>query len=101
MKRLRWYDFKNRQPRIPEPYTEETFAQLFPDTCSPWGQSEELDTLIDRARREPPISDATFLGVTVIKCTKNWRLCMIAEDGVTRQTIELVANTTYPRNESS
>ncbi len=93
-------------PREPNPGAEAEFLGLYTETPesprrnpSPWGQSDEMDELIDRAQRESPASDSTFLGVMVLNCTQNWRLRMLVDADVTKQTVELVANTTYPRNE--
>ena len=84
------------KPRVVNENAEMEFALEFPNTNSPWGQSEELDALIEHGQSDSPGLDRTFLGVRVERCTKGVCIQMLAGEDTSRQTVELVARTLHP-----
>ena len=87
-------DYKSREVNE---NAEAEFALKFPNTKSPWGQSEELDTLIKHGQSDSPGLDRTFLGVRVERCTNGVSIQMLAGEDTAKDTVVLVARTLHPR----
>ena len=92
-------DWSKREytPRVVNENAEAEFALEFPDTPSPWGQSEKLDALIKHGQSDSPGLDRTFLEVRVERCQVGKFIQMLAGENVTRDTVVLVARTLHPR----
>ena len=87
---------RDYKPRVVNPSAREEFAEEFPGTPSPWGQSVELDKLIYHGQSDSPGLDRTFLGVRVERCQRGVFIQMLASEESSRETVVLVARTLHP-----